>query len=114
MGRRGPRKEPAALTILRGNPGKRPIPEQPDLPEAEASPADKGGLTGVALEEYERLRPVLIDAGVLTSVDEWVFEQYCRLTGELADLEKKVAAVQIEDAVSLGYMKWLHSWRAQA
>lgn len=119
MGRRGPKPEPTVLKLARGNPGKRAIStEEPELPAAEAErkqdPAAPGALAGRALEEYTRLRPVLIDAGVLTSGDEFVFETYCRLVGEVAEYERKCAETKLEDAHRLGYSGHLFKLRAQA
>lgn len=116
MGRRGPKPAPGILKLARGNPGKRAIPEEAQLPPAEAErpAADQAGaLTGEALKEYTRLRPVLIDAGVLTIADEFTFETYCRLVGEVRAYEVKCAEAKLEDAHRLGYTGHLHKLRAQ-
>lgn len=114
MGRRGPKKTPGVLSIARGNPGKRPIVEEPELPAAEPTPPPPGALVGEGLKEYERLRPVLIDAGMLTSGDEFTFETYCRLVGEVHEFERKCAELKLEDAHRLGYTGHLFKLRGQA
>lgn len=123
MARRGRKPEPTVLKLARGNPGKRPIDaeSEPQLPPPDESPPppsadpndDPAALTGPALQEWNRLRPVLIDAGVLTSGDEFVFHTYCRLVGEVHEFERKCAETKLEDAVKLGYTGHLYRLRNQ-
>lgn len=119
MGRRGPRSQSVELKIARGNPGDHKLEPEPQLPAATAAPADATAekhapdLAGAALAEWDRLRQVLIDAGVLTTGDEAVFLQYCRLVGEIAEYETKVVKVELEDAHRLGYAGHLMKLRNQ-
>lgn len=110
MGRRGPRPQPVALKIARGNPGQHKLPEEPKLPPAsDAAPA----LTGSALAEWNRLHQVLVDAGVLTVADESTFVTYCRLVGEEDEYQQLIEKVGREAAHQLGYASYLVKIRAQ-
>lgn len=114
MGRRGPRPEPTVLKIARGNPGKRAINhEEPEFPDAELEAPSPHGLDGVALEEYNFLRPILIDAGVLTVVDESCFVTCCQLKGDIAEVLKDSRGLSLAQRKTLGYTKDLKELRAQ-
>jgi P27 family predicted phage terminase small subunit len=104
MGQRGPRPEPTAFKIARGNPGKRPLNhDEPELTAAETkAPA---GMPRAALAEWKRLAPELVGAGVLTVGDLKTFEQYCRIVADLAECEKTCKKVGYEDAKKLGYFR---------
>jgi phage terminase small subunit len=94
MGRRGPKPQPTALKIERGNPGKRALnPDEPELPPPAVTTAP-AELTGVALDEWNLQVDVLIERGVLTSADMFAFRQYCQLVGEVHELEQKLAKVK--------------------
>lgn len=112
MGRRGPAKAPTALTIARGNPGKRALNhDEPELPVADASPPP--GLPKRALAEWKRLAPALIAQGVLTTGDLDTFETYVRLVDECTQFEAKIKRVGLEDAMRSGYSGYLLKLRAQ-
>jgi phage terminase small subunit len=73
----GPRPQPIALRLLRGNPSKRPIrrgfePPQPPLP-----PSPPSFWTGYAREEWDRVAPGLHLFGLLTEIDVMVLAAYC-------------------------------------
>ena len=76
MGKRGPRKQPTKLRILRGDPSKEGRHEGEPLPPAgplEASPH----LQGEALAMWNRRAPQLASMGVLTVADRETLERYC-------------------------------------
>ena len=67
---------PTALRKLRGNPGKRRLNhEEPVLPRLVSVPPPE--LTGEALEEWQRLAPMLAQSGVLTEADVRQLSLYC-------------------------------------
>lgn len=56
----GRKTTPAALKLIKGNPGKRPVPETPDVPIA--APDKPEYLKGKAAEIWERIVPHLVTA----------------------------------------------------
>jgi P27 family predicted phage terminase small subunit len=112
MGRRGPAKTPSALTIARGNPGKRAINhDEPKFPPSELTPPK--GLKGRGLEEWINLCPELVRSGVLTVGDRKCFETYCRTVDDENRYEKLIAKVEDEAANQLGYPQHLLRIRTQ-
>lgn len=72
MGR--PRK-PVKIKILAGNPGKRPLGEEPEPP---AFVGDAPGhLAGIARERWIVLSKLLGELGIFTQADTGVLEAYC-------------------------------------
>src|SRR5439155_4919056 len=74
MGSRGPAPTPTALRILRGNPGRRPLPlNEPRAPLGPPPPPAE--LSTAALAEWNRLTPTL--GSLLTAWDQAVLAGYC-------------------------------------
>lgn len=86
---RGRKPTPTPLRILRGNPGKRalnrnePTPA-PTIPEAPAH------LTPAALEEWDRIAPVLLEQGLLTDLDRAGLAAYCVAYARWIEAEESV------------------------
>lgn len=74
--RRGAKPDPTALRILRGNPGRRPLPEGEPTP-ANASLEPPDWLDEAAKIEWRRLAPMLSTNGVLTDMDVDALCAYC-------------------------------------
>ncbi len=71
-----PRKPtPTALKIVRGNPGKRPLPAGEPQPVRGPLPCP-AHVQGRAMREWERVVPELSRLGVATAVDAAVLEAY--------------------------------------
>jgi P27 family predicted phage terminase small subunit len=86
MGRRGPVPMSSSLRMLKGNPGRRPMAtREPVVPLGIPPPPEV--LTGVALEEWRRLTPLLFDAGLLTHLDRTAVALYCVAWGDWLDAE---------------------------
>lgn len=77
MGRRGPPPQPTVLKVLRGNPGKRPLPENEPKPRPIA-PKPPAWLDPEARKEWKRVAPELERLGLLTCVDGAALETYCQ------------------------------------
>ena len=78
MGKRGPRKTPTKLRIMRGNRGhesKAALTQEPQPADARLD-APKI-LTGLALATWKRRAPQLADMGVFCDVDRDTLERYC-------------------------------------
>jgi P27 family predicted phage terminase small subunit len=73
----GPKPMPIPLRILRGNPGRRPIPATFDPPRLSEPPAAPSFLSGYAVEEWNRIVPGLCLFGLLSEVDVMPLAAYC-------------------------------------
>jgi len=72
---------PTALKVLRGNPGQRRLPvHEPQLPVASPPAGPPEELAGdvLALEEWQRLEPLLRGARVLTEADRSALIVLCQ------------------------------------
>jgi P27 family predicted phage terminase small subunit len=77
---RGRKPQPTKLKLLRGNPGKRPLPE--NEPQLEASmPEPPEFLEGAGLKEWNRIAPLLHGAGLLTALDSAALGVGCQSYG---------------------------------
>lgn len=74
---RGRKPQPTALRVLRGNPGRRPLPTDEPQPEAVVSLEPPDWLDPEAQEEWRRLAPMLVKLGVLTQSDTAALIAYC-------------------------------------
>jgi P27 family predicted phage terminase small subunit len=84
-------KQPAALRLLRGNPGRRRIKQEP-LPERGALPAPPPYLDERARAEWTRTAPELHQLGLLTVCDLAVFAAYCQSYARWVEAEQQLAA----------------------
>lgn len=71
----GPAPEPAVIKELKGNPGKRPIKEEPNPTKGAPKPPDD--LKGEAYAEWVRIVPELDKIGLLSVVDRAYLVAYC-------------------------------------
>jgi P27 family predicted phage terminase small subunit len=95
----GPRPQPIALRLLRGNPSKRPVRRGFEPPQPPEPPAPPPFLSGYALEEWHRVAPGLTLFGLLTELDVATLAAYCvafqtwrqseELLAQLADADEK-------------------------
>lgn len=75
---RGPKKEPTALRLLKGNPGRRALPaDEPKPPPALKTLKPPVWLPLQGKKEWKRLLPILCKTGVLTEVDVSALAGYC-------------------------------------
>lgn len=72
----GRKTKPTKLKVLEGNPGKRPIQEEPDV--SSEIPSSPPHLDEYAKEEWDRLAGGLHILGLLYQVDRGVFAAYCQ------------------------------------
>ena len=72
----GPKPKPTALKIAEGNPGKRPLPQNEPTPPA-SMPTPPGELDPKAIEEWQRLAPILARIGILTDCDRSILAAHC-------------------------------------
>jgi len=87
----GTRPQPTALRVLRGNPGKRPYNGDEAAPEA-ADLEPPAYLNGAALEEWQRIAPILHRLGLMTEIDAGALATYCQTFARWREAEDKIAA----------------------
>jgi P27 family predicted phage terminase small subunit len=76
VGKRGPRKQPTALRLLRGDPSKEgKHADEPIPPAGDLSPPDY--VTGRSLEKWNEVAPKLAGMRVLTPADLETLGRYC-------------------------------------
>jgi len=78
------------LKALAGNPGKRPLPVEPQAPEG--IPDAPEWLSPPALDEWRRLVPILVGMGVLTLADGNALAMYCEAFALYVAAAREVAA----------------------
>lgn len=79
MPKRGPPPLPSATKKARGNPGKRPLPENEPDPTASTGTEVPEYLTDAAKKEWPAIVRQLVDANVLAVMDERALAKYCEL-----------------------------------
>ncbi len=78
MGRRGPKPEPAAIKIAKGNPSRRPVGEDPAPMFGAAKVTPPAWLKKGGLAVWKRLAPRVTALKLLTQTDAETFARYCR------------------------------------
>lgn len=86
----GRKPKPTALKELAGNPGRRPLNQREPKPQPKLAPCP-AWLTGEGRKEYRRLGRVLVDMGVMTTIDRTSFVMRCEAWGRYVDARAQVA-----------------------
>ena len=73
----GRKPVPTNLRILRGNPGKRPLPKEPKYKEIVEIPKAPKYLNKVGKQEWKRAATILTEVKVLTENDIQALGAYC-------------------------------------
>jgi P27 family predicted phage terminase small subunit len=73
----GPPPTPSYLKLLRGNPGRRRVPPEPQPEIAPECPAPPSFLGPYGREEWQRVGPGLHAVGLLTVLDVMPLAAYC-------------------------------------
>jgi P27 family predicted phage terminase small subunit len=89
MGRRGPKPEPTNLRILRGNPGRRRLPDREVQPDA-TPPACPDHLDDEARREWNRVIGELSRLGLVTTLDRAALAAYCHAWSRWIGAEAKL------------------------
>jgi len=89
MAGRGPAPTPTQLKILKGNPGRRPLNRQ-EAQVASGIPTAPTELEGEAKAEWERIVPLLAEAGLLTRVDRGGLVMACQAWGRWITLQAEI------------------------
>lgn len=102
MGKRGPPPKPDKLKELAGNPGKRPMNENPP----EFSPPESvvpQHLDALAQAEWKRVYGDLDRNGLITNVDRAALEYYCECYSQWRKAKDALAKIEALDPVLHGF-----------
>lgn len=86
-GTRGPLPKPAALRLLEGNAGKRPLDLTAGVNPKIEVPSVPKHLGAEAKKEWKRITPILEELGLISGLDRTALALYCQAAGRLAELE---------------------------
>ena len=87
----GPKPQPTAKKKLRGNPGRRPLPENEPQPKASRDiPLAPRHLDKVAQKEWRRMAKELHPLGLLTNIDLTALAAYCASFSIWIDAQKQI------------------------
>lgn len=86
-GTRGPLPKPAALRLLEGNAGKRPLDLTAGVNPKIEVPSVPKHLGTEAKKEWKRITPLLEELGLISGLDRTALALYCQAAGRLAELE---------------------------
>jgi P27 family predicted phage terminase small subunit len=86
-GTRGPLPKPAALKLLEGNAGRRPLDLSAGVNPRVEIPSAPRHLGKEAAKEWKRITPILEELGLISGLDRTALAMYCQAQGRLAELE---------------------------
>lgn len=87
---RGPKPKPAALRVIEGNPGKRPIRPMVEMPRG-TLPEPPAALNELARQEWNRVAPGLHALRLLETVDVAALAAYCNAWARWSLAESLIA-----------------------
>ena len=90
---------PIPLKVLRGNPGRRDLPIEPQ-PSRDEIPEPPEYLSADAAIEWRRLAVELFRLGLLTLVDVHPFAAYCQAYGRWITAERAIAQMAKNDLLT--------------
>ena len=86
-GSRGPLPKPAALRLLEGNAGKRPLNLSEGINPRIEVPSVPKHLGQEARKEWKRITPLLAELGLVSGLDRAALALYCQAVGRLYEFE---------------------------
>jgi P27 family predicted phage terminase small subunit len=94
---RGRKKIPTNIHLLRGNPGKRQIPETAEMQFEEVIeiPEPPDALCEIGKEEWRRIVPELTQAKLLKKIDTTSLTAYCSVYAKWIAAEKEMGGQKI-------------------
>lgn len=87
---KGRKPTPTKLRLIKGNPGKRPLPVDEPTPDP-AIPEKPDCLDAEASKEWDRIAPELERLGLLTQLDRAILTKYCQAWSAVVALEREIA-----------------------
>jgi P27 family predicted phage terminase small subunit len=105
----GPRPTPTHLRLLRGNPGKRPIRNEPQPAIPENMPSPPSFLGAYAQDEWWTTGVELYRLGLLTVIDVQPFAAYCQAYHLWRTAIEKLREMAANDPVMAALIVKTHS-----
>jgi P27 family predicted phage terminase small subunit len=99
----GTKPTPTALKLIKGNPGRRPLPKREPKPRRGIPPCPEQ-LDARARAEWERITPELYAAGILTTIDGAVLAAYCTAYSRYMDAEDALDRMRERDRLNHALM----------
>jgi P27 family predicted phage terminase small subunit len=91
MAKTGPAPQPTVKRILKGNPGRRPLPQnEPRHRRSKKIPLPPSYLDSVGSKEWKRISKELYPLGLLTIVDYAALGGYCASYSAWVDAQEKI------------------------
>ena len=90
----GRKPTPAKLKVIEGNPGKRPIPEEPEAPIPSEVPDPPSFLDEYAKDEWVKVAEGLNAMKVLSTIDEKSLAAYCQAYSVWRRAEEELAKLR--------------------
>lgn len=100
----GPKPTPTNLRVLRGNPGRRPIPAEPQLSKPPQCPEPPEHLDEYARDEWRLVAPELFRLGLLTVADISSLAAYCYSYGQWKEAALTLKKLAANDPVMHGLL----------
>jgi len=105
MATRGPKPTPLHLKLVRGNPGKRKLPDQTkELRAPLDEPTPPAHLCDDAKVEWGRVVSILVQLKLMTALDRAPLAAYCQAYGRWVQAERALAAMAEKDMLTRGLM----------
>ena len=104
MGLRGPTPRPTALTLLAGNPGRRPLNKKEPQPR-QIIPDCPAYLDEAAKLEWNRLAPILQQMRVVTDADGIALGMLCQAYATLIRAQSKLTETGLLFKTPSGYVQ---------
>jgi P27 family predicted phage terminase small subunit len=95
---------PFPLKVLRGNPGKRPLPNEPQPSRPPTCPDPPPFITGYAADEWWTVAPELHALGLLTRIDVPALAAYCASYAGWRQASESLARMAANDPITNGQM----------
>lgn len=105
---RGRKPKPTKLKIVEGNPGKRPLPtDEPAFSPASIEPpvSLRDPKNAHALEEWNRVAPLLSEIGLLTEGDRTALTAYCTIYQRWVSAEQQILKEGVFREFETGYVQ---------
>lgn len=100
---KGPRPTPTHLRLVKGNPGRRPLPKKEAKPQFEL-PMPPPELSDDAKVEWGRVSGELYRCGLLSRIDRAALAAYCQAYGRWMQAERAIARMAASDPITSGLM----------
>jgi len=104
MAKPGPRPQPTSKKIVKGNPGRRPLPKNEPKPRiSENIPSAPGHLSKVGKKEWRRVTKELHPIGLITKIDITALAAYCSAYATWVECQEKIQKTGLLIKAPSGY-----------